>query len=264
MLLHLGSPGRQGLQGLDGTPGSSLTPAGLPWQPVGWGRIPLLKLVLQHPLHLLNHLGGRGRGRAGLGLHTSPPWLAPGWLTLALPSPGAVWSPPAPSPSAACPGAASAAQPVAAEPGTREEAPSLGRSSGGGGGVRGESGKEGCLGVTLGLEASPQAPLLSPALVAPSPLSPSPFCSQMLLCRLPPQFPMFSDPQAPSSLESARSVDAAPCPSASSRPAHSAAVSVSWILWWGQVESWLRREASSSSHQHSLGLGTGVSLSPRA
>lgn len=151
-------------------------------------------------------------------------WVWAAWPFCHLPSPGASRSPPAPSSSAACPGSASAAQPVAAEPGVGGAAPFLDHSSDGAGG-RGERGEEGEQGCPWPRGSTPALSAQSSSALAPGPYVrlPSTFRHS-----LPSALPLC--PPSPGLLESARSANAAPCPSASWCPAHSAAVSASWVL----------------------------------
>lgn len=147
VLLELGSSRKAGPRRRGQKQQSSLTHTGLPLQPVQQGLAPLPKSVVQHPLHLPDHL--EGRAQRLVWSRGSTPSLRGStlvvWPLWPVPSPGAARSPPAPSSSAACPGAASAVQPVAAEPGTEEAAPSLDHSSGGGGEKRmGERRGTGC------------------------------------------------------------------------------------------------------------------------
>lgn len=231
VLLKLKGSRKAGPPGMRQRPESRLTHVGFSLQPLLQRLIPILQPVLQHPLHLLDHLEGRAQGLGWPGgFSSSHLWLCLGSLTLLapafsfwhLPSPDASRSPPEPSSSAACPGIASAVLTVAAEPGAGGAAPFLDHSSDGrGGGGRRESRG------ALGPDGPPPAPLLSPPLSwSPAVYVPVPFTPRHF-SRHSPQAPF---PTSPSSLESAHSANAAPCPSASSCPAHLAAVSSSWML----------------------------------
>ena len=94
---------------------------------------------------------------------------------------------------------------------------------------RGEKGEQGC---PWPRGSTPAPPAQFTTSLAPWPLCPSPFYFQVLpptfRYSLPSALPLC--PLSPGLLESVHSANAAPCPSASSCPAHSAAVSASWML----------------------------------